>query len=112
MIIYDHFNLMSLAVVLFIFASIFLVVTNYDKIDIDISQSFEPEYNQCVQDLENTQPICPACECTTDYNVGAILYSFVFGALLMFLFYDYIVFPRMMKYRLGQYEKLKKVNKK
>lgn len=71
-----------------------------DKIDINIENDYLLEYNQCKIDLENTQPICPACECKSDSSWWSWDYfaGFVMGAIVFML--------------INQYEKYKEKNTK
>ena len=105
MIIYDNFNIMSLLTLITIFMIAFLLVSNNDKIDIDFHNSFEEEYKQCSLDLENTQPICPACQCSSPSTFWDSLWAFIIGMVLMFFIYDYLIFPKIMKARLATYSK-------
>ena len=97
---YFESQLMSIFILMLIFGIIFVPLFFNDKIEIDlkVSRNFENEYNQCIQDLENTQPICPSCECSS--SSFEIIYGFIFGLIAMFFFYDLYLFPRVMKWRL------------
>lgn len=103
---YDFFEYVWLILV-FWFALIPLIMVSVmsDKIDITINNDYRDEYNQCEEDLERTQPICPACKCSGNVS---IIYPFLVGVIFMFFFYDLVLFPKFVKRNL---EKLKKAER-
>lgn len=62
-----------------------------DKIEINFNNDFLDEYNSCQEELERTQPICPACECVAQKN-NLTFWNFVGiieGIILMFFLFSY-----------------------
>ena len=62
---FNEYDLTSVVTLALIFASLMFVGYNYEKIDITFNNidDYKEDYQQCIQDLENTQPICPSCKC-------------------------------------------------
>lgn len=56
-----------------------------DHINITIENDYLYEYNECKIELERTQPICPACECSNNSSsmewVLILMLCFIVGAV-------------------------------
>lgn len=107
MMYFDNFSLMNFFMMMLIASFFGVIVVNYDKFDISISNSYLEEYNQCQETLERTSPICPVVTCQ-DNSSWKMIYAFIIGLIVMFFFYDYVVFPRLMKSRLEKFTKTSK----
>jgi len=106
---WDNFSIMNFFTMVMIASCFGFLVMNYDKIDIQFNEDYLQEYNQCQEDLERTQPICPAVICQ-DNSSWKMIWAFIIGLITMFFFYDYVIFPRLMKNKLEKFIKSKENN--
>ncbi|MCK5294167.1 MAG: hypothetical protein KAJ49_05900 [Arcobacteraceae bacterium] len=69
---------------------IMFIVMQTDNIQINIEYNYLDDLRQCEQDLENTQPICPACECKAGGGwIFAMIVGFIWGIVISLLWIDY-----------------------
>jgi len=66
-----------------------IVMLSTDKVNVEITNNYLPEYMQCQEDLERTQPICPACECKSSSGLMQGILGFIWGMICMFLMIQY-----------------------
>ena len=103
---WDMSSMINAMTLLFMITVIMFIIINHDKIniDLDFSNDYLQEYNECQGTLERTQPICPAVTCQ-DNSSWKMIWAFIIGLILMFVLYDGIFFPRLMKSRLEKFAK-------
>lgn len=91
----DPLTLMACIFLIFVVMSplIAMAITT-DKIEIVFNNDYLEEYNECKIDLERTVPICPACKC--DGGLGNSIFAFMSGLIIMFLFYDLVLYPKFV----------------
>jgi len=96
-----EYTLMMASICILIFGSLFIIAIKYESINITLDNSFINEYSECLQtvdELNKTLPICTDCKCDCGTNgFLSLLFSFLFGAFVMFIFYDSVILPRIIK---------------
>lgn len=72
-----------------LFFMVAVSIMKHDKIDIQFSDSYLEEYNECQNILERTQPICPEVTCKSDGGLPQGIFGFMLGLIFMGLISRY-----------------------